>query len=88
MAFSDMLSTWNIVFLSTTVFTNVFCTVAIIYRLLTVTGFMKALKTYHGLLEILVESAILYTSIYLIQIGLYVHTSYFTEEWDQRTFYA
>lgn len=80
-------STWKIVFLATTVFTNVFCTVAIIFRILSVNGFTKSLKTYHGILEILIESAILYTSVYLIYIGMEVYTTYVTSEWDVRLYY-
>ena len=80
-------ATWKIVFLSTTVFTNVFCTGAIIFRILRVTGLTKSLKTYQGILEIVIESAILYTLIYLIYIGLDVYTIYFTDKWDVRYYY-
>lgn len=71
-----------------TVITNIFCTVAIIIRLLRISGFNKAFKTYRGILEVLIESAILYTSIYLIYIGLEVYTTYITDEWDVRSYYA
>lgn len=69
-------------------FTNIFCTAAIIYRLISVGGWIKALKTYRGILEIFIESAILYTTIYLIQIGLNVYATYFSPTWDERYFYV
>lgn len=81
-------NTWYIIFLSASVFTNIFCTVSIIYRILTLSGYAKALKTYHGILEILVESALLYTVIYLIQIGLRVYGTYFASRWDPRFLYG
>lgn len=81
-------NTWYIIFLSASVFTNIFCTVSIIYRIITLSGYAKALKTYHGILEILVESALLYTVIYLIQIGLRVYGTYFASRWDPRFLYG
>ena len=81
-------STWQIIFLATTVFTNIYCTSAIIYGIVSLNGFIKAFRTYHGILEILIESAIMYTAIYLVQIGLDVYTTYFTTKWDTRYFYA
>ena len=78
---------WEIMFLSSTVLTNSYCTVAIIARICLVGGFRKALKTYHGLLEILIEDHVMYAVVYIVWIGLQVHTLYFTLEWDRRVAY-
>lgn len=75
-------------YLSATVLTNLFCTTAIIYRITRISGWRKSLETYRGLMEILVESSILYTAIYVIRIGLQIYTQYFTEEIDERLLYA
>ena len=78
----------ELAFLSTTVLTNIFCTSAIVYRPIRVSGWRKAAKTYHRIVEILIESSILYTTIYVIRIGLHIHTQYFTEELDNRVYFA
>lgn len=75
-------------YLSATIITNIYCTTAIICRIISVSGWRKSLKTYHGLLEILIESSILYTAIYMIRIGLNIHTQYFTEYLDERVRFA
>ena len=84
----DEIANMELIYLSTTVFTNIFCTTAIIVRVLMVRGWRKSLRTYHGLLEILIESSILYTAVFLIRIGLRVHTQYFTKELDERALFA
>lgn len=84
----DQLINLGISLLSATVVTNVFCTAAIICRIASVSGWRKSLKTYRGLIEILIESSVLYTAIYMIKIGLQVHTQYFTEELDERVAFA
>ena len=85
---SVQIPTCRVVFLATTVFTNIFCTFAIIHRFISISGFSKSFKTYHGILEIVIESSVLYTSIYLIQIGLYVYSMYFADECNLRFYYA
>ena len=79
---------WDVTFLSSTVFTNIFCTTTITYRVVSVNGFARSFKRYRGVLEILIESAVLYTAIYVLQIGLTVYTSYFTDKWDYGFSYA
>lgn len=81
-------STREMIFLGMTLFTNIFCTAAIIQRLVSVGGWAKALKTYRGVMEIFVESAILYTTAYFTQIGMSVYATYFSPTWDTRYFYV
>lgn len=57
-------------------------------RIVTVSGWRKSLKTYRGLMEILIESSLLYTAIYMIRVGLEIHTQYFTQELDERLQFA
>lgn len=83
----DKLSSLELIFLSTTVITNIFCTIAIIYRIVAVSGWRKSLKTYWRLIEILVESSLLYTAVYVIRIGLQIHTQSFTEGLDERVLF-
>ena len=87
---TDQISNFELSYLSTTVFTNLFCTSAIIYRIIdfSVSQWSKSLKTYHKITEILIESAVLYTAIYAIRIGLQVYTQYFNKEIDLRLLYA
>lgn len=79
---------WNLVSRSTTVFTNVFCTALILSRIVCIRGLRHSLWVYRGIIEILLESAILYTGVYLLYIGLDVYTVYVTPEWDQRYIYV
>ncbi len=64
---------WGVVHYSMTLFTNLFCTSAIIFRIIRLTGLSRAFRTYHGIIEILSESALLYTVIYTVYIGMYIH---------------
>ena len=84
----DQIVNLELSYQSATVITNIFCTTAIICRIVVVSGWRKSLKTYRGLMEILVESSILYTAIYMITIGLNIHTQYFTEKLDERVQFA
>ena len=85
---TDQIANLELAFLSTTVLTNIFCTTAIVYRPIRVSGWRKAAKTYHRIVEILIESSILYTAIYVIRIGLQIRSQYFTNKVDERLRYA
>ncbi|KAF9030234.1 hypothetical protein BDZ89DRAFT_1132536 [Hymenopellis radicata] len=60
---------WQIVYYSITAGTNVLTTFLIIFRILSLGG-LKSARTYRGLLEILVESAFLYSATYIIYLVL------------------
>lgn len=87
---TDKISNLELTFSSATVFTNIFCTTAIVYRPLRVSGWRKLPKarTYSRIMETLIESSFLYTAIYVIRIGLQIHTQYFTKEVDERVRFA
>ena len=85
---TDQIANLELLFLSTTVLTNIYCTTSIIYRVIGVDGWRKSLKTYRRLTEILIESSVLYTAIYVMRIGLQIYTQYFTERVDERARFA
>ncbi|PBK83504.1 hypothetical protein ARMGADRAFT_1089349 [Armillaria gallica] len=62
--------------MATTLGTNILCTALIVARIIYVArghrGIMGAIRTYRGVLEILVESAALYSIIYVLLMILYL----------------
>ncbi len=66
---------WAVAIMAATVGTNILCTALIIARILYLTrgyrGIMGGIRTYRGVLEILVESAALYSIIYVVLVILY-----------------
>lgn len=65
------------IYYALSVATNVLCTVLIIFRILRVTGF-SGLNTYRGVIEILVESAALYSAMYIVYIIIETNAFYDT----------
>ncbi len=61
--------------MATTLGTNILCTALIVSRILYVArghrGIMDGIRTYRGILEILVESAALYSIIYVVLMVFY-----------------
>ncbi|KAF9019361.1 hypothetical protein BDZ89DRAFT_1208203 [Hymenopellis radicata] len=55
--------------------TNLLTTFLIIFRILSVGG-LKTIRTYRGIIEVLVESAFLYSATYTILLALSVHDGY------------
>ncbi|KAF9047061.1 hypothetical protein BDZ89DRAFT_1058124 [Hymenopellis radicata] len=66
---------WTIIYYSVTAAVNVLTTSLIILRILTIGG-LKSARTYRGLIEILIESALLYSVVYIIYLALYVRDFY------------
>ncbi|KAF9019344.1 hypothetical protein BDZ89DRAFT_321363 [Hymenopellis radicata] len=66
---------WFMVYCSVTAATNILTTSLIIYRILSVTG-LRGARTYRGVIEILVESAFLYSAIYVVNLAITVHDFY------------
>ncbi|KAK0442145.1 hypothetical protein EV421DRAFT_1904321 [Armillaria borealis] len=66
---------WAMAIMAATVGTNILCTALIVARILYLTRghreIMGGIRTYHGVLEILVESATLYSIIYVVLLILY-----------------
>ncbi|KAF8901088.1 hypothetical protein CPB85DRAFT_134568 [Mucidula mucida] len=62
---------WDSIYFSMVVGTNTLCTVLIIGRIIFVTGWRHALQTYGGIINILVESAFIYSGAFIIYIALF-----------------
>ncbi|KAK0442163.1 hypothetical protein EV421DRAFT_597605 [Armillaria borealis] len=66
---------WGVATMATTLGTNILCTALIVSRILYVArghrGIMGGIRTYRGILEILVESAALYSIIYVVLMVFY-----------------
>ncbi len=66
---------WGLATMATTLGTNILCTALIVGRIIYVArghrGIMGGIRTYRGVLEILVESATLYSIIYVVLMILY-----------------
>ncbi|KAF9025183.1 hypothetical protein BDZ89DRAFT_1135626 [Hymenopellis radicata] len=67
---------WALVYYSMTVATNSLCTILILFRIVRVSGLGASLKTYRGIIEILVESAAMYAIIYIALLIAYAYQFY------------
>ncbi|KAF9018033.1 hypothetical protein BDZ89DRAFT_1165405 [Hymenopellis radicata] len=67
---------WILVYYSMTTVTNSLCTVLILFRIVQVSGLGASLKTYRGIIEILVESAAMYAIIYIALLIAYAYQFY------------
>ncbi|SJL15038.1 uncharacterized protein ARMOST_18520 [Armillaria ostoyae] len=61
---------WTTVYLSLGLAATLMCTLLIVYRILSVGGIKAGLRTYRGVVEVIVESAALYSIILIIYISL------------------
>lgn len=71
---ASVLTSWNMAATSLTLATNIIGTALIIIRIVRVTGVGS--RTYAGIIEILVESSLLYSFTNLVYLALYVHDIY------------
>ncbi|KAF9018031.1 hypothetical protein BDZ89DRAFT_1074256 [Hymenopellis radicata] len=67
---------WALASYSMTVVTNSLCTILILFRIVRVSGLGASLKTYRGIIEILVESAAMYAIIYIALLIAYAYQFY------------
>ena len=67
---------WSLVYYSMTVATNSLCTILILFRIVRVSGLGASLKTYRGIIEILLESAAMYAIIYIALLIAYAYQFY------------
>ncbi|KAF9043593.1 hypothetical protein BDZ89DRAFT_1128287 [Hymenopellis radicata] len=67
---------WSLVYYLMTVATNSLCTILILFRIVRVSGLGASLKTYRGIIEILVESAAMYAIIYIALLIAYAYQFY------------
>ncbi len=68
---------WSLVYYSMTVATNSLCTLLILFRIVRVSGIGASLKTYRGIIEILLESAAMYAIIYIALLVVYAYEFYY-----------
>ncbi|KAK0231762.1 hypothetical protein EDD85DRAFT_793436 [Armillaria nabsnona] len=61
---------WMSMYLSLSLAATLMCTLLIVYRILSVGGVKAGLRTYRGVVEVIVESAALYSTILIIFISL------------------
>ncbi|KAF8912262.1 hypothetical protein CPB85DRAFT_604746 [Mucidula mucida] len=61
---------WTIVYYAVTTSVNILTTLLIIIRILSVGG-LKRVRTYRGILGILIKSAFLHSATYMVFLGLY-----------------
>ncbi|PBK88049.1 hypothetical protein ARMGADRAFT_1085025 [Armillaria gallica] len=61
---------WTTIYLSLVLATTLMCTLLIVYRILSVGGIKAGLRTYRGVVEVIVESAALYSIALIIYISL------------------
>ncbi|KAF9018617.1 hypothetical protein BDZ89DRAFT_341903 [Hymenopellis radicata] len=66
---------WFIVYCSVAAATNILTTSLIIYRILSFTG-LRGARSYRGIIEILIESAFLYSATYVVYLAFTVHDFY------------
>jgi hypothetical protein len=62
---------WTVVYYSITASLGVYTTSFIIIRILSVGG-LKHARTYRGLIEIMVESALLYSTVLILYLALFL----------------
>ncbi len=73
--FSGDLNKWKIPYLLLTVATTLWCTILILYRIISVVGssYGVGIRSYYKVIEALVESAALYSAILIIDIVFVAH---------------
>ncbi|KAF9026017.1 hypothetical protein BDZ89DRAFT_1135045 [Hymenopellis radicata] len=75
---------WNFVYFAMTLATNGLCTLLIVFRILRVSG--PRARTYRGVIEILVESAALYSVSYLVYIGLLAKSAFYDPDGEDLSY--
>ncbi|KAF8905887.1 hypothetical protein CPB85DRAFT_1437159 [Mucidula mucida] len=73
---SDQNANLVLIYYAMTVITNSLCTVLILFRIVRISGIRSSLKSYRGLMEILVESAIMYTAVFIVLLVMYEREFY------------
>ncbi|KAF9004958.1 hypothetical protein BDZ89DRAFT_1145379 [Hymenopellis radicata] len=77
---------WTIVYYSVTASINIITTSLILIRILSVGG-LRLARTYRGLVEILVESACMYSTTYVIYLAVYLQKVHATH-WSSSAWYV
>ncbi|KAK0471806.1 hypothetical protein IW261DRAFT_1611919 [Armillaria novae-zelandiae] len=69
-------SLWPTIYISFIMATTILCTLLIIYRIITVSHAGMGIRTFRGIIEIIVESAFIYSTALLVYIVLIACDSY------------
>ncbi|KAF9038879.1 hypothetical protein BDZ89DRAFT_1129622 [Hymenopellis radicata] len=77
---------WNTIYFAMIVVTNSLCTLLIVGRIIFLIGWRPALKTYRGIVTIILESALLYSGAFIIRIGMV--TSLDEDSWNSSSLYV
>ncbi len=77
---------WITIYFAMIVATNSLCTVLIVGRIIFLIGWRPALKTYRGIVTIILESALLYSGAFIIRIGMV--TSLDEDSWNSSSLYV
>ncbi len=67
---------WVLVYYTMTVVTNSVCTALILYRMLRFNDAGVSIRTYRGIIELLIESAVVYSLIYITLLVVYAYEFY------------
>ncbi len=67
---------WLILYISFIMATTILCTLLIIYRIITISYRGMGIRTFRGIIEIIVESALIYSITLLIYIVLIIRHSF------------
>ncbi len=69
-------ATWLILYISFTMATTILCTLLIIYRIITVSHRGMGIQTFQGIIEIIVESALIYSIMLITYVILIARNSF------------
>lgn len=66
---------WRTIYLALTVVTNILSTGLIVYRIIRVTA-PRERKSFRGVIEILIESSLLYSVTYAVYLAVWAYANY------------
>ncbi|KAF9029914.1 hypothetical protein BDZ89DRAFT_692247 [Hymenopellis radicata] len=69
--FGSQKTAWIFIYYSITVVTNCLCTFLILYRIVRISGVLASLRTYRGIIEMLIESAFVYSVTYIVYLVVF-----------------
>ncbi len=81
-SYGGNLAMWTILYISCNLATTILCTLLIIYRIITVSHRGMGIQSFRGIIEIIVESALIYSIALLVYIILVVCNSLEGEYFD------
>ncbi|PBL00121.1 hypothetical protein ARMGADRAFT_1072509 [Armillaria gallica] len=64
---------WAVLYSSLILATTIWCTIFIVYRILKVSGIATGIRLYRGIIEVMVDSAAIYSAMIVVLLVLEVH---------------